>query len=325
MSRFWRGALRGLGLALLVWILSRADWMRLGELAGRVELAQLWAVPLLTLAMIGVRAWRWNLLLRLQQLELPFWRAGSVYATGIFLGSFTPGRLGDLAKALYLRRERGVSWEKAVAAALADRLFDAGLMLLLGGWAIFQLGWWPTSSRWLLGLGAGGWIFAVFFAQTDQDGFLARLKNHPVGRFAAGLKQELRLLAGRVGITALLLTALAFGIYFSQTWLLARSMGLALSPADLTAAIVLIGLASFLPISIAGLGTREGILILILGEQNVPDSLEAAVLYSGLFFVCCFLLPALIGSVCWLKTPIPLSGAGLEHVIDRDLSPGRAG
>jgi len=309
VKRLGRWLLRGIGLALFAWLLSRAQWRQLGILLAQIELERLYAVPLLTVIMLGLRAWRWNLLLRVQKVSLSPLRAWSVYATGVFWGSFTPGRLGDLAKTLYLRQERQLSWEKAMAGALVDRLFDVFFMLVLSVWSIHHLGVWPVfDPRWVVILAVSGLVFAIFLKKAS--GLMTILRRWLRGRrffsFMKGLRAEMGNLVNRTGLEALILTLFAYGIYFTQTALLARAIGLGLSVADVSAAVVLIGLAAFLPISIAGLGTREGLLALIMARKAIPDSLEMALMYSGLFFVFCFVFPALLGGLCWLKTPLSL-------------------
>lgn len=307
---FW---LRGAGLLLLAWILSRIDTARFAQVWRQVELSQLWAVPLLGLAMTGVRGLRWHGMLRLQALEVPRWQAVLVYGSGIFLGSVTPGRLGDLGKALYLRQERGLSWEKALAGAVADRLLDLGVMLLLGVWALWELDLvdaqrvlWAAISGLLLAL---GWFFAVSTKMAFSRRVVGALRRHRLTRLLRGMAVEMAGLLGWSGVWMVALTALAYGLYFTQTYLLAQAQGLPLTPAEVSAAVVLVGLASFLPVSIAGLGTREGLLILIMGQRGVPGSIEAGVAYSTLFLLSCFVLPAVVGAFCWLKAPLPLNAA----------------
>ncbi|MCC7264389.1 MAG: flippase-like domain-containing protein [Candidatus Latescibacteria bacterium] len=305
--------LRGAGLVLLGWILSRIEVARLWQLWAGMDMAQLWAVPFLGLAMTGVRALRWHGMLRLQNLQLPRWRAVLLYSSGIFLGSFTPGRLGDLGKAMYLRQEQGLSWEKALAGAVADRLLDLAVMLGLGCWALYQLD--LVEANWVrwAGIGGGilmvGWFFAVSTKMVRESGFMAGLRRHRLARLVQGMAAEMAGLTGWSGVGMVALTAIAYGLYFFQTYLLARAQGLPLSAADLSAAVVLVGLASFLPVSVAGLGTREGILILILGQRGVAGSTEAGVAYSTLFFLACFVFPAAVGALCWLKVPLPLHAA----------------
>ena len=310
MKRLRPWLLRSIGLLLFAWLISTAEWARIGQLVFDINVSKLYWLPFISIFLIGLRTWRWNLLLGWRQLQLPAARAWSIYATGIFLGSFTPGRLGDLAKAAYLRQERGVSWEQATAPTLADRLFDVFFLLLLAGWALYHLDLWTVDLlHWAGAVGIGGLVFALFFRSGLLWRRLCRFLQHcRAGEFVAALRHELRALLRWAGWRALALTALAYGAYFAQTALLAEALGLALTLADVVAAITLIGLAAFLPISIAGLGTREGILALILVDKGVPHSLEAALMFSALFFFFCFVVPGTLGFVCWLKTPLSLDG-----------------
>ena len=234
-----------------------------------------------------------------------------IYASGVFLGSFTPGRLGDLGKAEYLRREYRLSWESALSTAIADRIFDLFLMALLGIWAIWWFGVWdlvsglwaPVPAGWIMLLtGAIIALILLCWHMWTRGSGSSSPTSAAAGWFhrfgtASGL------LDGQIIMRGAALTATAYGLYFGQTLILADIIGFPLSSLDTVAAITLVGLAAFLPISVAGLGTREAILALLLAERAVPNSLEVALLYSGLFFFFFFVVPGLLGGVCWLKIP----------------------
>ena len=159
--------LRALGLGLFAWLVGRSDWAELGRVLKGVDSTLLYVLPLLTAIMIGLRAWRWNLMLKVRQQGLSPGRVWSIYSIGLFLGSVTPGRLGDLAKAWYVRSEGELSWDQALAGALTDRLFDVGFMGVLAIWAIFQLdlgGLLPLD--WFVASLGGGLGFALFFGHA---------------------------------------------------------------------------------------------------------------------------------------------------------------
>jgi len=124
------------------------------------------------------------------------------------------------------------------------------------------------------------------------------------GVFISSMRGECETLMRLVGWHAAALTGLAYTIYFAQTVALARGLGLPLGDWDIIASIVLIGLASFLPLTVAGLGTREGGLALIMAHQAVPNSLEVSLAYSVLFFAFCFLVPGLFGFACFCHRPL---------------------
>ena len=120
--------LRLVGIGLLIGLLLGADWTTLGQIIAQVDFTYLYTMPACTAALVAVRAWRWNILLAAQGIPFSQWRACAAYASGIFVGTFTPGRLGDLSKALYVRQERDISWESALSGAVLDRLFDVLFM-----------------------------------------------------------------------------------------------------------------------------------------------------------------------------------------------------
>jgi hypothetical protein len=300
--------LRGVGVALFVWIATRAELRNVGAMLSSVEVGAVVWLPLLTLTQIALRAWRWNLLLGSRQPRMPFSRAFTIYATGVFLGSFTPGRLGDLAKTIYLRQERDMPWERAMAATVTDRLFDLLLLTTLGVWALYHLNFWPAQfGIWTLCIAGIGVVFALLCRSVlPLREYGRRLGRFGPVRFLTGLKVESIRALRRAGGRALALTVVAYASYFLQTVFLARAVELPLTVFDVTAAIVLVGIASFLPISIAGFGTREGILAMVMAERGVPNYFEAALTYSALFFAFCFLIPSAFGFLCWLRRPIAL-------------------
>jgi uncharacterized membrane protein YbhN (UPF0104 family) len=313
----WGTALRLTGLALLLWLLTRADWGVFARHIGQVDTAYLYAMPLFTSAMIAVRALRWNRILSVRGISFPHGRAWSIYATGVFLGTFTPGRLGDLAKAGYARQERGMDWRSAVASAVLDRLFDMVFMAGVGIAAAVHFGWPALGERDLLSERTAPMLAGLVFAFCAVGWAVRRWlirhtdKTGMVGRWGDLLREggrEMAELTQVVGWQALVLTVLAYAIYFAQTICMAKALELPLTAWEVVAAIALVGLASFLPISIAGLGTREGGLTLIMAHCGVPDSAEAALAYSALFFAFCFLLPGGMGFVCFWSRPLALQG-----------------
>lgn len=302
---------RSVGVGLLVWLLFGADWTSLTGLFAQVDITHLYAMPAYTAALIAVRAWRWNILLAAQKNAFTPWKAYSAYASGIFIGTFTPGRLGDLSKALYVRHERDISWESALAGAVLDRLFDVVFLACLAIWAVVHLDVWG-AIRPIIGeisdlSNALGLVFAVLLSVLFVAALwvlLVKWLRRGLGPFFSSLRGECWGLVRSVGWYAVALTVLAYSIYFAQTVALARGLNLPLGASEIIASIVLVGLASFMPLSVAGLGTREGGLALIMAHRAVPDSLEASLAYSALFFAFCFVVPGLLGFACFWQRPL---------------------
>jgi hypothetical protein len=93
------------------------------------------------------------------------------------------------------------------------------------------------------------------------------------------------------GMLALVIHAIGIVTFI----LVAQALGMSLSLAQIGLARAVMLAAALLPISVAGLGLREGAAVLVLGTQG--ESQEAAVAMSLLVFVAVWLLPGIVGAL----------------------------
>ena len=104
--------------------------------------------------------------------------------------------------------------------------------------------------------------------------------------------------------TAIVLTVLTYAIFFGQCYILALALGLPVGFIQATFAVALGILVELLPISFAGLGTREATIIAYLGTARVPA--EAALGFSLLVFMTFYVASGMIGMIAWWLKPVPL-------------------
>jgi glycosyltransferase 2 family protein len=299
-----------LGLSILGYFVYQADWQLVASILAQLEKEKLFPLFFLSAIEVGVRAWRWRILLKLQQITISLHKAWSVYSIGVFLGSFTPGRLGDIGRALYLRQDKLIPWEKAMAGSLIDRLFDVIVVLVLGIWANYHFKLFDTMPIEFIGLIGCLFFFVFLFLNKNVMGFgdliFNKLRSYRLFSFITATLDEMSGLVSWIGLVGLILTIVAQGVYCAQTMLLLHVLGISLSFGDVVGIVSLISLAAFLPISIAGLGPREAVIAIVFAKRSIPHFLESTLSYSGLFIVFCYLLPVAIGGVYWLKNPLPL-------------------
>lgn len=131
-SRRWRDralilgllGLVGLGLAGLA---SATGWAETWAQLSRLHVWQIGALLLLSLANYLMRATRWHLLGR--RLGLPTTLAQDArHYLGGFAMSVTPGRVGELVRMRWLRRETGWAVERTAPLVLMDRAGDLAVM-----------------------------------------------------------------------------------------------------------------------------------------------------------------------------------------------------
>jgi glycosyltransferase 2 family protein len=306
-----RLAARSLGFALLAVLVVSVG-------PGRLHTAFAGADPAwLALAAPGfflfnfAKALRWSALLRIGGVEYPLRRSLPVYLASSFLAFVTPGRVGDLAKAAYLRRDLDASWATGVASTLADRAFD--LLVLAGAVALALLLVAPAGPiRPALGLGfavlgaaapvlawprlqrsALRWLARVPFA-----GAVARPLRRPVERVAEELS---RLASPRLPALALL-TALGFAALFGGAFALARGLHLPIDFATTSYAVSAAMVVALVPASVMAIGTRDAALIVLLRPFGVgaPEALS----FSLAYLACSLLFTNGPGACCWLRDPL---------------------
>lgn len=124
------GALLLLFLAGLVGLAAATGWEETVAQFLRLSLAQIVLLLGLSLANYMMRALRWHVFAR--RLGLAVSPAQSLrHYLGGFAMSVTPGRVGELVRMRWLRRETGWSVERTAPLALVDRASDLAVMALI--------------------------------------------------------------------------------------------------------------------------------------------------------------------------------------------------
>lgn len=293
MKKYLPWLLKLLGPLLLILFLANAKLDHLGEILLQ---ADLWPIILSLLLMppfVVVKSWRWVRLMREMGLHLDMPTAIALYTVGIFYGATTPGQAGDLLKAVYLQ-ERGQPMAPAMLSVVLDRLFDLLVMATLATLGIFALGQMLPSRELqtalvvLMGLGLAA-LTTVLTARGPREWVLTVLIPRVAPRLKASLDRwnsQLANLTLRPGLIVVMMIAslISAGFTFWRLWLLFISLGLDNVPFYIVVgSSALIAVLQVLPISIAGVGVRDAVLVAIL--FNYGYSQEQALILSALFLL----------------------------------------
>ncbi|HOE95162.1 MAG TPA: lysylphosphatidylglycerol synthase transmembrane domain-containing protein [Candidatus Sumerlaeota bacterium] len=271
---------------------------------------------------LGLKALRWQRIVRWQGIPLPYRNAFLSYFGSLLVGFLTPGRLGEMAKAFTLRHDYGVPLAAAFSSVILDRLFDLYLLMSLGALGIIRFGLVGSSLSWPIFIGLCALVFAPLL-------FL----NEPVVRRLGGYLSGLGLLASRkaliqekadqfaTGLAVLgpariaecvALTIAAYAVFFLQCYCCAWALGFYPGAVDMVLLMAATNFISFVPISISGLGTREACLIFFLARLAEPQSPATAVAFGLMLFLVLFVGGGFIGFICWQWAPIGLRRSAEE-------------
>lgn len=299
-------ALRLGGLLLLLFFLWKLN-LNLGQIAKTLWEANEWLVlpsVLLIFPIVGLKAWRWRLIMTDLGIKISSKEAFRLYGLGLATGSFTPGQLGDAIKAFYLR-DKGFSLGSGLLSVVLDRLFDLAALGLLASVGLFFLGSaflgaLPVMLVMLAGFGLA--LLSLSFPATRRKllAFITRLILHKNRKFEADapIQSGIEIRSARLSLP-FLITLVTAGLASGRIWLLALAIGLNLGFSEALASSTLATAASLLPVSIAGVGTRDLTLVTILGQLGYAA--ELAISLSTLILLL-NLVNLVAGYLIWFFT-----------------------
>ncbi len=281
-SAWWKAALKaGVSVALLVFLLRRIPAADLSSLLAEMDHRLLAAAAACFVASNILASLQWHSLLSAAGIHLGALRALRYYFIGLFFNNFLPANIGgDAVKVFDVRRVGGEVYS-AIAATVLDRVIGIVALCVLA-----------TGAAGILVARGAGMPYAAYLALfvVCVVGSASLFLFHTPGRV-------LRALARRIGVwqigqrlTSVLdglsayrerrrlvgwLFALSLGIQALRVAthvLVAVALGIAFSRelfVQFYVFIPLLSLAMIPPVTINGLGVREGLAIVLFADAGI--------------------------------------------------------
>ncbi len=302
----------GVSLALLTYLFSTTDLRALEERVRTADLLDLLAAVLFYAAMLGLAAWRWQLLLVGLGRPAPMRHLTASYLIATFFNNFLPSNIGgDIVRVRDGSKLTG-STTSSLAVVGIDRILGFGALYLLAGIAFTAA---PATVRGLAGARAVLVGLALLFAALAYVFFrpgtagrlmdLSRLKRIAWARERFETVQEAvhayRVRVGVIwvaGFASLAVQALAVLYYLA----VARALGIPLPAAAAFLMVPLCTLLQALPVSFNGWGLREGLFALYFSQLGLP---RASALAFSLVGAGLMVLLSLSGAFVWMARGAP--------------------
>jgi uncharacterized protein (TIRG00374 family) len=248
----WAGT--GVSSILFLWLLLRQDWSLTAEV---IKETPLWlllvAFALYFLGMVG-NALRWYVLLRGQDVDVPFTEVLKIVLSGAFASNFLPSTVGGDAVRI-LSISRFTSGIISVASVFVDRLLNV-LVMFVGiplSWIAFGRLGFSLASLTISG-GVTGMSSITLPSSSWTGKYLNKVRIWLKKGWAALLNWRHR--PGTLFL-AFGISILARGSIFLAIWIVARNFGIMVSMYQVIGIAVIIYMLTLLPISINGFGVRE--------------------------------------------------------------------
>jgi uncharacterized protein (TIRG00374 family) len=318
---------------LILILFSRLDVGRVADSLIRVR----WELLVAALATFAVSLVlgnvQWKILLSLQNIHLPFRKALSFYFVGAFFNNFLPANIGgDIVRVYDVYRESGRPHE-TVAATVTDRLFG---MVALGLLAM-PAGLYVAFRYEALGLdrGFGFWSLVIVLAFMGILAFsVAVLMSRGLARALERVVRPLLIRGTRdrfkqvyeafhlyrrhfrglslVMGTALVVQACRVVVHYEVS----EAMGLGIPLIYFFLFVPVIAIFIAMPISIGGLGVREGLGIFFFTRAVGGIGSEQVMAMSLLAYIVGVVVSLGGGVIYFTRGPAPAQ-------IERELTEGR--
>jgi uncharacterized membrane protein YbhN (UPF0104 family) len=279
--------------ALLGWLAWQTDWPRVGAAFAGLRL-EWWlvAAALLVVAQI-VSALRWQLLARPLGLDRPLPHMVGYYFIGMYFNLLLPTSVGgDVVRAWYLAGGPGQRL-RAFLTVFLDRLSGLWVLLVLACLGVLlsplELPAWIAWGVW--SCAAAGLVGSLLLP------LLARYHDRVPGKVQR-LALALRSFPGaRVLVWPIVLSVFVQVASVVMVWLIGEALGAPVPASYYWVLVPMVSLLTLLPVSVNGMGVREGATAVLLGPLGIAT--ETAVTLAFLWFAVSAAV-SLVGGVVYL-------------------------
>jgi uncharacterized protein (TIRG00374 family) len=276
------------GILLFIIILNKIDVRSLFDLLNKDIVAPLIITIVFLIISYFFKALRWNLLCKAYGIPLNIGFSFRVFLVGTFLGFTTPGRMGELFRAYYLK-EQGHDLSKSLFSVILDRFIDLFFLLAFVIISIvflelkygiinhiFNIDSYLPLTILTIGLTT---LIAIGYFIKKTSWFLKlkeKLKEYRHAFLSLNLNTADKLLL-------IIYTLIGLFIGYGLFYYLAVCLNINIGFFDILACAFFVSMIQLLPISILGIGTRDITLIYFFHLNSIGA--EWAVLLSAVLLI----------------------------------------
>ncbi len=283
-----------IGLGILFVLMYKIGFGDIRENVFKAKIEYILMAFLVLGAVLFLKISRWKLLLR----KLNLFDSSRIYFIGQAVNEIAPPGSGELTRIYVAKRKHQIPRSKSLVASIIDRFFDVIYLLALASLGLFfivksEIGYISLLVPVVLIATAGivlyhPTVISVFRSILDKFNKRIFLK---LSGYLLSLENALSLFHERNRknqVFGLLLTVGAWSLDGICHFLIIRSFGYDISLLKIYVIVAvawLLGTFSFLP---GGLGVREGIYVLLLEGESIPNSVGISIILIQRFLLYCY-------------------------------------
>ena len=292
---------KSIGIIILLILLSKFENKIIIDSLFKLKIEYLIIAIFITVPLFTIKIYRWIFILKKVGIKYSFLDGLKTYGAGLFSGQVTPGQLGELIRAVFISR-RGYDLGLTMGTVIFDRLLDLILLLILAipGVIIYLDKQVNLSSDIYL-------LFMIFFIfiyslvkrfstvkQLSKSTFFNKifLKIKTNASYLKNILNDKKALSLIISMTIF-----SFLVNIIRFHFLSMALGIDIKIVDFIFGIAFVSVAGLIPISVAGIGTRDAAMVLFFSNTGHPP--EQAVAFSMLILIVGYGTNIIWGFPCW--------------------------
>jgi len=293
-----------IGIIIFIYIITDIGIEKIGSAFSLIPLEYFLLALLLFIPRWLLSSYKWYFISKKQKMDFKLFFLSKIFLITLFLGSITPGAIGLHLRIYYLKTKSKASLEKC----LTNSLIESGLSLITGlliafiG-SIILIELYPELPIIILPF----FIFylSVFIVLLEKRGgsklfnilirpFIPERYKTSIDKSVESLYQDIPKIKDM--LIPFLIEIIVWIFAAIQVYIIAQAFLINITFYEfILISIISVVISNILPISIGGLGIREGAFVFLLSKFGVQSEVAFVISISG--FLVKILIPGLIGLI----------------------------
>ena len=220
---------------------------------------------------------KWLLILRKQNIDLDFLTLFKLDLIGTFYGVITPGRVGTVIRVSYLKDKIKKHIGFCTTSVLLDKILDLIAIMIFALVGAFLLLHKISGLVLPITLLLFGLLFCIiFFSSKHRSRHILKIIHKFIipKRYKKLMRETFHSFYDefpklRYLFVPLIIALVSYLLYYSLVYIVALSFSINIPYIYFVTLLSLATVVSLIPITVAGIGTREAVLVVLLGIFNV--------------------------------------------------------
>ncbi|TXT56471.1 MAG: conserved membrane protein of unknown function [Candidatus Thorarchaeota archaeon] len=300
-------AIRLVGVGWFVYIMVQIDLGSVISFALSIDPFYTVMLIAMLVPILFLKGARWQVISRGLNLRISTVEAVDALCLAQMTNLIIPGSLGDFVRVPYLT-SRGNPTDKSILSLFIDASISVIIPYTVAVFSIIEIFdiplEWDTIILPLFWI-VGGYIVYRIIRMTIWPWFLKarmqQLNTGISGELLFTLRDNMKKIGKKRLIISLLLSLGSWFFYTIQWSILAYAMGFEITWMHLAISFSVVLMLTAIPITVLGLGIREGVLIFMFGLVGI-DTIRA--IAFSLILLSISFIPSVIGLISWTRDPI---------------------